>query len=724
MRKEVTTLKQQVKNLKLKTDGPKQLDSYTLMVDLGYIKGCPGENPEKFLTVMLNPTQLKTPTSEGTATPLTIKASQFQQWTLRSATLVATAVVGSSAVAGSTYLLTVLQDAGQTGEVNVDTLYTRDHVQLTLGKSKIWKLNMRMLQGPLAGWFTMTADREQTVALGPRIEAWGYGKTTSTYQDKPWTGSLWRLQIKVTYGFTSYAPQPNLANLIHEQHPGNRVQIDTDADGQAVMSLEAPEYDANGTLLGYNPNGPLVGNSGSTPIGDIIWAISDVAIDAASAAFPGWGWLIKGAWWFVRKIAGKDLKKWLEDNPVLAQQNKVEVYYVYRSLDDARRDQVWCPPLGSPKTIRWNADVTWQQITAATVPLQAQVTTWPVALEQTMATVDIGKMRHDTGIEEPAMFVCSSVPPQYNGGLCQMTPIGSTTPYSWTKWLYMPIAVTGSIEQTLSPGCLIYRVLGTPYYENTWQPKVLCDGSALLAHLKQQMQTQVYDPGVTPVTMDFNTGTTCPAAGYMTNIPLVYTSNGVTSVVWHKAFIAAVTYFIWPFGDWRWQYTDYTLNAFIEAKIAWNQSSINEQFSGRGQQFTITAWPGTTMQSIRRTPKAFRPTLPTIQELEENLDSDESGVEQGAVGCDEIGPGDGTDFEEDIIQKHVRRAGGSLGYCFLCTRKVKHDLDMCVFNRETGLRTDLTVLPSFRNQVEEHPGRQEDWYSEILSMISNCNLVE
>nr|AVM87161.1 capsid protein [Wuhan asiatic toad astrovirus] len=377
VKQKLDTLQRQVKAVKEKTDGPKVQKTFTVTLDLGYIQPCTQSGLEKSITILTSPALLKGPRTGAVPTPLSVECGQYQLWRIQSFELQGFPMVGSSAVAGSSTLLTLVEDAGTTGEVTLDTIFLRHHLNVVPGSRFRWKLPTKALQGPKSGWWYMEPDREQTTSLGSRVEVWSFGITQSTYQSKPWDGPLWRLQCKATYNFSSYSPDPPLSTLEHSTQEDAHIVVTTDAEGDAVMQITHPQGNRGG--------GPYAGRN-DAGLGDAIWGIADnLVAGVASVPIPGWSWLVDGAWSFIKKIVGKDLREWARANPTMVSNNPDPDYYrVYASLDDARTNQPWKPPTGGTMTYTWQADVDWFQLSAMRNAPQnplfpSSIQNWPVA---------------------------------------------------------------------------------------------------------------------------------------------------------------------------------------------------------------------------------------------------------------------------------------------------------------------------------------------------------
>nr|AVM87167.1 capsid protein [Huanan hylidae astrovirus] len=360
---EVTRLRKEIKVVKERTDGPKTQRTFALTLDMGYIQPTQVDDLEKSLTVVINPLLMKATTVGGIATPLTLEACQYGLWKCASFEVRGIPLVGPSAVAGSSFVLTLTQDAGSTGAVSIDTLYQKPHLPLTLGKPFRWKIPSKSLLGPKQGWYYTDPDKEQTVTLGPRLEAWGFGVTNSTYQNAKWSSPLWRVTVRATYHFSSFSPKTELSVLEMSTVKDVEVLVQSDADGRAVATITGPS----------GANGPRAGSH--TTSADIIWAVSEAAVKAAAAALPGWSWIVNGAWWFIKKLSGKELKNWLAANPG---SNGNDIYYVYDSLDQARLNKPWRPPFGSETGVSWFADLQWYQLTPDRIRGTSSIESYPV----------------------------------------------------------------------------------------------------------------------------------------------------------------------------------------------------------------------------------------------------------------------------------------------------------------------------------------------------------
>lgn len=322
--KTVRRLERQVNALKKKTNGPKMNDMMKTTVTIGVIQGQTQSGLSRQLRVPLNPLLLKS--TEGlTATPLSIRSSCYELWKALHVELFATPLTGFSNVVGSVGFMALTLNGLEATADSIDSIKARKHYQMALGRPARLKLTARELAGPREGWWLTDTSESPADAYGPAIDLMiAYktenllnttGSTTSTY-----TGPLWQIEARVTYGFSTYNPKPGLQNLMSQTLTnGQTVTIQPSPnDGSLIMTTNSLQLR---TLLSPRDTDPKKGKS------QTIWAIAGSAVDAAATVLGPWGWLLKGGFWLVRLIFGGSSNA------------TTSSYQIYSSLESAMADQ-------------------------------------------------------------------------------------------------------------------------------------------------------------------------------------------------------------------------------------------------------------------------------------------------------------------------------------------------------------------------------------------------
>nr|AEB15584.1 capsid [Avian nephritis virus 2]AEB15585.1 capsid [Avian nephritis virus 2] len=322
--KTVRRLERQVNALKKKTNGPKMNDMMKTTVTIGVIQGQTQSGLSRQLRVPLNPLLMKS--TEGlAATPLSIRSSCYELWKALHVELFATPLTGFSNVVGSVGFMALTLNGLEATADSIDSIKARKHYQMALGRPARLKLTARELAGPREGWWLTDTSESPADAYGPAIDLMiAYktenllnttGSTTSTY-----TGPLWQIEARVTYGFATYNPKPGLQTLVSQTLTnGQTVTIQpSPTDGSLIMTTNSLQIR---TLLSPRAGDPKKGKS------QTIWAIAGSAVDAAATVLGPWGWLLKGGFWLVRLIFGGSTNA------------TTSSYQIYSSLESAMADQ-------------------------------------------------------------------------------------------------------------------------------------------------------------------------------------------------------------------------------------------------------------------------------------------------------------------------------------------------------------------------------------------------
>nr|UMO75863.1 MAG: structural polyprotein [Xinjiang avastrovirus] len=336
LRREIKKVEKQVRVLKKRTNGPKQNDVFTTTVTLGTISGQRDNGLSRQIRLPLNPLLLKS-SDGGSTTPLSIRGSMYEMWKLLKAELLATPLTGGANIAGSIGFIVLTLNGLEATADSIDTIKTRKHAQMALGRQARLRLTARECAGPREGWWLTDTSQSPADSYGPAIDLMiAYATTnllnTSGGTSAPFLGTLWQVEIKVTYAFSTYAPKPGLQTLVSQTLDGSHqvtIQQST-TDGSLIMTTN----DANLlSILTPRTGGQRSGKS------QTVWAIAATAVEAAAPLLGPWGWLLKGGFWLVRKIFGSTTR------------DTISQYQIYPSIEAAMSDQPIFGQTGAPATV-------------------------------------------------------------------------------------------------------------------------------------------------------------------------------------------------------------------------------------------------------------------------------------------------------------------------------------------------------------------------------------
>nr|AVM87506.1 capsid protein [Guangdong sanke astrovirus] len=331
-------MESQIRSLKAKTDGPKVTDQQHLTLTMGMVRGQAGEGLlQHQFHFSLNPLFLKENDSLSASTPLADRAKNYAMWRPDKVELHFIPLVNASNITGSICIVSIDQDGSSAEPTNVDDLLARTHLEIPLGKRSTWKVPVRALKGPRQNWWKVNTNEGAAQAYGPSIDIHLYGPTSSlAVAIAPGTaapgtlpaylGSLWSVQLRVSYSFSTWDPKPQLGLLYKKELTRDAVTVSTNTDNELIMTVpnvgSAGEFNQIAASLEHHRSSNQAGKPG-----EILWSIADTTVTAASSAVPPpWGWLISGGWWIVRRIFGTS-------------SNSSTSYYVYASANQAEMDQ-------------------------------------------------------------------------------------------------------------------------------------------------------------------------------------------------------------------------------------------------------------------------------------------------------------------------------------------------------------------------------------------------
>uniref|UniRef100_A0AAU7E167 Capsid protein n=1 Tax=Mops bat astrovirus TaxID=3141890 RepID=A0AAU7E167_9VIRU len=298
-KKEKKAIKNEVKKELKKENGPRSQYKVKVTASLGHVSGEDTAGPTLKLSAFLHPSLCKGSDEREAFGPLQAAAAQYGLWRCVRATVKFTPLVGASAVSGS-IVRTSLNLTQTPSTVSWGGLGARKHRDITAGRNGSFILSRGDLAGPRdGGWWLTDTNNEGAQACGPIVEAHIFGQTFSTYQDKPWTSHLFIVELTGVWEFANYCMNPGLGSLERADEKAT-VTLKTAADG--AIEMEVSDAPAIMRLL----QDPTVRDAEAGTTGETIWQIVDSTANAISSVSPPpFGWLIKGGWWFVKKLAGR-----------------------------------------------------------------------------------------------------------------------------------------------------------------------------------------------------------------------------------------------------------------------------------------------------------------------------------------------------------------------------------------------------------------------------------
>ncbi|UMO75698.1 MAG: ORF2 [Sichuan mamastrovirus 7] len=278
---------------------------------LGTVGANGSGNIETEMALLLNPCTMKEATGSNSFGPLQIYASTYTLYSIRSLKLHLKPLVGGSAVSGTVVRASWNPTSNPT-QTSWSALGARIHSDTTPGRDGRLVLTAKHLKGPKDGWYRTNTKGEPMMAFAGSIEIHTLGKTMRTYQSGLYEGGLFLAEMEIVWAFKDYSQQPGLMNLLKGESKGDST-ITTDETGKLI--LETPVTSS------------LARAVHTTTASEIIWMVTDAVIQGAAAAFPPpFGWLIRGGWWFLKRLAGAPAR------------SGVERFAIYSSINDARAD--------------------------------------------------------------------------------------------------------------------------------------------------------------------------------------------------------------------------------------------------------------------------------------------------------------------------------------------------------------------------------------------------
>nr|QHX93724.1 structural protein [Avian nephritis virus] len=337
LRREIKKVEKQVRVLKKRTNGPKQNDLFTTTVTLGTISGQSDNGLTRQIRLPLNPLLLKS-SDGGSTTPLSIRGSMYEMWKVIRAELIATPLTGGANIVGSVGFMVLTLNGLEATADSIDSIKARKHVQIPLGRLARLRLTARECAGPREGWWLTDTSQSPADSYGPAIDLMiAYATTnllnTSGGASATFLGTLWQVEIRVTYAFSTYNPKPGLQTMVSQTLAGSNHQVtiqQSATDGSLIMTTTNTDLLS---ILTPRAVGQRTGKS------QTVWAIAGAAVEAAAPLLGPWGWLLKGGFWLVRKIFGASAR------------DTTSQYQIYPSIEAAMSDQPIFGQTGTATTI-------------------------------------------------------------------------------------------------------------------------------------------------------------------------------------------------------------------------------------------------------------------------------------------------------------------------------------------------------------------------------------
>nr|WDW25696.1 MAG: capsid protein [Canine astrovirus] len=285
--------------------GPKAAITQTATSTLGTIGPNTSGAVELELATFMNPCLVKESTASNSFGPIQASAAQYNLWRVTKAEVRLTPMVGPSAISGTAYRVS-LNTAGTPSSTGWSGLGARKHKDVRVGSMSIFRVTARDMAGPREGWFVTNTNESGGESVGPTIELHSLGETQSTYQNSPYTGPVFLVELHCTWQFTNYSANPALASLEKGEDKDAEIKFEGEA-GQPLTMTISP-HSSLGRAIESRSAVPYTSSTRApdTSTSDTIWQIASTAVDAASVVVPPpFNWLIKGGWWFVKKIAGR-----------------------------------------------------------------------------------------------------------------------------------------------------------------------------------------------------------------------------------------------------------------------------------------------------------------------------------------------------------------------------------------------------------------------------------
>lgn len=308
--------------------GPKPAIRQRATATLGTIGSNSSGKTELEACILTNPVLVKDNTGNNTFGPIVALGAQYSLWRIRFLQLKFTPMVGQSAVTG-TVVRASLNPTATPSSTGWSGLGARRHLDIVVGKSAVFRLKASDLSGPREGWWLTNTNDSGDSTLGPSIEIHTLGATMSAYRSAAYTGGLFLCELYAEWEFSGYAANPALVSLEKNREDDVAVSFEGEQGEPLTMLVsESSLFDTVATRRSVFMRGSA--RAGETK-SETIWQIVDTAVSAAEAVVPPpFGWLIRGGYWFVKKVAGRATMR----NGTAASR-----YVCYASYQDALSDK-------------------------------------------------------------------------------------------------------------------------------------------------------------------------------------------------------------------------------------------------------------------------------------------------------------------------------------------------------------------------------------------------
>nr|AWV67083.1 structural polyprotein [Bat bastrovirus] len=277
-----------IRKLEQQSKGPEVKETWSTTVNLGTVSGTESDGFTRVAHVFLHPALLRDVDASDATNPTAIRASQYAMYRVSSVELALHSLVGSSGVAGSISVAALQLDPSTGAAVSFDAVAARQHVTTSIGRNG--RFRPRLPQGQDSWFFTDTKSHTGAESLGQALEVFLLGATNNIYTNQSYTGALWRLTLRVSYQFSNYKPDLQLAALAAGQETHD-LKVATTDEGNVIISTEQP-------LLGARFH---TSNPG---IADVVFSLVDVAGGLASQ-IPIIGPLLDTGLGFLKPLFGR-----------------------------------------------------------------------------------------------------------------------------------------------------------------------------------------------------------------------------------------------------------------------------------------------------------------------------------------------------------------------------------------------------------------------------------
>ncbi|ACR54280.1 capsid protein [Bottlenose dolphin astrovirus 1] len=353
------SVKQQVRNQLKKQGltGPAPAVVQTATATLGTIGPNTGNDAEREISFYLNPALTKENTGSNAFGPVQALAAQYSMWRCSRAEIRFTPLIGPSAISGTAYRCS-LNMAGTPSQTSWSGLGSRKHKDMHIGKSGSFKLTKKELSGPKETWWLTNTNEEGGQTLGPAVEIHSIGKTVRVFTSQTgqtYDGPVFLVELRATWEFANFSANPGLVALEKGEDTA-RINFSGNIGEPLVMKVTGSS-DFHARMMRVMGDDATYTRTGEIKASEVIVQVVDAGTDIISSTVPGFGWLIKAGWFFIKKLAGLS-------------RNGDGEYAVYASYADAQNNR----PCILPSTV---TDVTpkpttlaWQQMNKPNLGLE------------------------------------------------------------------------------------------------------------------------------------------------------------------------------------------------------------------------------------------------------------------------------------------------------------------------------------------------------------------